>query len=107
MLRSLSFSVLVGIQWDKPGQPVKFNLKLREEDTYVCVLGASTNKRVYEEFCKEVDILYEGPVAMNAYHMESSNPRQRIVVFEKKCQEPTPPAALSVSDEVKTPGEII
>lgn len=105
MLRSVSLSQIMGVDWST--RPAKYTLtpRVKPEDTYICVIGTSNTNAQVDAFKKQVNILYEGPMAINKYHTESTKPRQRIVVWEMKCPEPTPQDALDASKEVKIPVE--
>ena len=67
---------------------------LPDEHTYVAVFTSHPgwNTTVYERLLDELkahtNVLFVGPKAINIYH-GGTEKRQYVVIFEKKCQEPS------------------
>jgi len=101
MFRSISISGLLKYSPENHGYDIVANFS--EEDTYIAVIGSSTASTIINKLKEKVHVLYEGPMAINTYHKEHKNPRQRVIIFEKKCQELTPQAVQDALSEEKTP----
>jgi hypothetical protein len=111
MLKSVSLRALFRTDYDDNNN-IRFAgwvYPLSPDDTYITVVGTSNFKEQVDILLNNVNVLYKGPMSINKWpgHSYDKSPRQYIVIFEAKCQEPTVQDVQSVKKMGKIQGVTI